>query len=242
MVLLMYEQTEKQNFLDAFVMPLAFVAVLWLIHVFSLLLDLELGWLGVYPRTSKGLIGILSAPLIHADFSHLLSNTFPFLVTSSLIMHFYQRVAVQAMLLIYFFTGLMVWLLAREVYHIGASGVVYGLVSFIFWCGIFVKDRRSIVLALIVTFLYSGMFMGILPDQPGISWESHLFGGIVGIMVAYAFRSELQMPSASDPWETFDDTATSRYFLPRDIFEKTKAERKEAQWKQNANTWEQDIF
>ena len=242
--MIMEEQEEYKNLLDTFILPLTFVAVLWFIHLFGLVLSMDLGGLGVFPRASKGILGILTAPLIHADFSHLLSNTFPFLVTSCIIMYFYRRVAVQAMLLIYFFTGLMVWILAREVYHIGASGVVYGLVSFIFWSGIFVKDRRSIVLALIVTFLYSGMFMGILPDQPGISWESHLFGAIVGIVIAYGFRKELKMPTVEDPWEVFEADTKSRYFLPRDVFEQTKAERAKEQWAQNfwntSTTWEDD--
>src|SRR5690625_7988464 len=90
------------------------------------------------------------------------------------IIHFYKKISAPVIALIWLLTGFLVWIFAKPAYHIGASGLVYGMVSFIFWTGLFNQDRRSIVLALVMLFLYGGMFIGILPDKPGVSWESHL--------------------------------------------------------------------
>ncbi|TNE55525.1 MAG: rhomboid family intramembrane serine protease [Bacteroidetes bacterium] len=178
------------------------------------------------PRRLWGLRGIVTAPLVHGSWEHLLSNSFPLFVLSAITLYFYRKVAMRAFWMIYFLTGISVWLLARPVLHIGASGVVYGLVSFIFWNGIFRRSLRSIILALIVMILYSGMFLGILPDQEGISWESHLLGSIAGIFVSFWFKEELE----DDEVEKHDPFADERQaekelFLPRDIFDKTKVQR-----------------
>ncbi len=222
---------------------MVFVAIIWFIHVLQQLFSFDFSHLGVLPRALEGVIGIFTAPLIHGDFGHLTSNTFPFLVCSSIIMYFYRNIALYAIGMIYIMTGVFVWCFARPVYHIGASGVVYGLVAFIFWCGIFVKDVRSIVLALIVTMLYSGMFLGLLPNQEGISWESHLFGGIVGIAVAYIFKTSIidQEETSNDPW--LQDEVNKDFFLARDTFEKTKQQRQADEARNNdfwnsTNTWE----
>ena len=113
------------------------------------------------------------------------------------------------------------------------AGVVYGLVSFIFWSGIFRRNIKSIVLALIILLLYSGMFLGVLPNQPGISWESHLIGGIVGILVAYLFRNTLEYDEEEPSGKAllYEDAAESdgKFFLPHDTFERTKSERRQSQ-------------
>ena len=149
------------------------------------------------------------------------------LVLSVMIIYFYPRVANRSMLMIYVLTGLAVWIFGRRVFHIGASGVVYGLVSFVFWMGIFRRSLKSIILALIVTVLYSGYFLGILPNQEGISWESHLLGGIVGIFTAYWFKEQIELDEEvqKPSWE--NEPTRKQYFLDRDVFEKTKAEREQ---------------
>ena len=143
-----------------------------------------------------------------------------------MIVYFYPRVALRAFLILYFITGFMVWLFARaNVFHIGLSYVVYGLVSFVFWTGVFRRSIRSIVLALIVTTLYSGMISGVLPTteilQRNISWESHLLGAIMGVFVAYFYKEEVEEdevdPSVSEEEKSF--------FFDQNVFEKTKAER-----------------
>jgi len=134
-------------------------------------------------------------------------------------------VAWASFIFIYLLTGAAVWLFGRSVYHVGASGVVYGLVSFIFWSGVFRRNIKSIVLALIVTILYSGYLQGIIPFQEGISWESHLLGGLVGIFVAFLFKGIIENDEeATNPWQD-ESTDTQRYF-PEDVFDMTKEERK----------------
>ena len=194
-------------------------------HVFSQVTGASFTRWGIFPRAADGLIGILSAPLIHGSWEHLFSNSAPFFVTTTIIHFFYKKVAWPSFIFIYLLTGLLVWLFGRSVYHIGASGVVYGLVSFIFWTGIFRRNMKSIVLALIVTVLYSGYLGGILPEKEGISWESHLIGGIVGIIVAFVFKSMIEVDEEQhDPW-AHELLADAEYYLPRDTFEMTKSER-----------------
>lgn len=179
---------------------------------------------GIYPREVYGLAGIVTAPLVHGGWSHLFSNAAPLLVTTTILHFFYKRVALTSFVFIYFITGVFVWLFARPAYHIGASGVVYGLVSFIFWSGVFRRNIKSIILALIVTILYSGYLSGIIPFKEGISWESHLIGGIVGILVAFLFKGLIEDDELkTDPWANDDETA--EYYFSRDVFEMTKQER-----------------
>lgn len=225
----------RPAFLDSLILPLFGAILMWTIHIIAFVGQFDLSSFGVYPKSVEGLIGILTAPLIHSDFQHLTSNTFPFLFLSWMITYFYKEVAIKSIGLIYILSGIMVWCFARQVYHIGASGVVYGLVAFVFWSGLFVKDVRSIVLALIVTMLYSGMFFGVLPNQEGISWESHLFGALVGIAVAFMMKSQIEPERKYDDWDKIDDT-NKEFFLPQDTFDKTKAEKaQEATW-----DWESD--
>jgi membrane associated rhomboid family serine protease len=203
--------------------PFQFVLLLWLIHMFQFFLGIDLGRLGIYPRELFGLKGIVTGPLVHGDWQHLISNTIPLIALMSVLFVFFRRVAIKSFLLIYILTGLSVWLFAGPpVYHIGASGVVYGLVSFVFWSGVFRRSFQSIALALIILMMYSGYFYGILPGEPGISWESHLFGGIVGIFVAWFFKSNLERDEEAPPPLPEEG---SDYFLNRDVFDRTRQER-----------------
>lgn len=214
----------KQKFLNSLKWPVIFVAVLLVVHLVQSATNGSLGIYGVFPRNFKGLIGIITAPLIHGDFPHLFSNSAPLLLLGTMIFYFYRSVAMKSILLIYFLSGLAVWLFAREVLHIGASGVVYGLVSFVFWNGIFRRNLKSIVLALVVTVLYSGYFLGLIPHQEGISWESHLFGAIAGIIASYLYKEQIENDEIIEEVQWDDEEEV--YFLPRDIFERTKEERR----------------
>lgn len=173
--------------------------MLWVIYLISYFFNLDLYKLGVLPRNINGLIGIFTSPLIHGSFSHIISNTGPLIILGLGIFYFYPKVAYRVFIIIYFGTGILVWLFAREVYHIGASGIVYGFVTFLFFSGLFRKDNRSIALALIVIFLYGGLIWGVLPIERGVSWESHLFGAIVGAVAAYTSR-KVDPPKKYD-WE-----------------------------------------
>lgn len=223
----MNTQSIGQRFLESVALPIQFVALLWIIHTIQFILGMDWGYYGLYPREISGLRGILSAPLLHGDWAHLLSNSIPLLMMGSMIMFFYRRVAIPTFVMVYIMTGLLVWLFGRSVYHIGASGVVYGLVAFVFWTGIFRRNIKSIVLSLIVVFYYGSMFLGILPGQEGISWESHLLGAVAGIFTAFWFKNVIEEDEKPKrfSWEDDPKALEQDYFLDRDIFDKTKQER-----------------
>ncbi len=229
------EESQKK-ILASLRLPFKFILVIWAIHFFQVITNMDFGSYGIFPREFFGLRGVVFAPLIHDDLRHLISNSAPIFVLSAIILYFYRRVAVRSMFMIYLLTGFAVWLFARRVFHIGASGVVYGFVSFVFWSGIFRRSLKSIILALIVTFLYSGYFLGILPNQEGISWESHLLGGLVGIFTAYWYKEEIEADEEQQPPSWQNESEDSGFFLNRDVFEKTKEQRQREQ--QEGSFWD----
>ncbi|MCC6411212.1 MAG: rhomboid family intramembrane serine protease [Saprospiraceae bacterium] len=216
----------RRHFYQSLMFPMLLIGALWLVHILQWLGNWDPGYYGIMSRRVWGLRGIFTAPMVHGSWGHLLSNTFPLFVLTALSAYFYRKVARRAFWMIYILTGLSVWAFARPVSHIGASGVVYGLVAFIFWNGIFRRSMRSIILAGMVVLLYSGMFFGILPDQEGISWESHLLGSLVGIFTSFWFKGELEDEEDERPDPFAEERSQEKmYFIPRDTFDKTKAQR-----------------
>lgn len=220
----------QRKFIQSLKLPFQFLLVIWGVHLVQVLFNLDFARFGILPRDLQGLWGVLLAPLIHADFTHLTSNSVPFFVLSAIIVFFYRRVAIPAFVMIYLLTGVAVWLLARGVYHIGASGVVYGLVAFIFWMGVFRRSVKAIILALIVTVLYSGMFLGVLPNQDGISWESHLYGALVGIFTAYWFKDDLETDDQPKRYAYELEEEQEQNFFDSNIFDQTKQDRWRSGW------------
>jgi membrane associated rhomboid family serine protease len=178
--------------------PAFFIAILWGAKLIEIVFNINLSWYGILPRTTYGLIGIITAPLVHASFSHLISNSIPLFIVGVIIFYFYRTIAFQVFFWVYLMTDIWVWAAGRDSYHIGASGLIYGFVCFLFFSGIFKKDTRLLALSLVVTFLYGGMVWGILPLQSGISWESHLLGSLAGLITAYHFRKEGPQPRVYD--------------------------------------------
>ena len=168
---------------------LGFVVLLWAIRLLQSLLDLKLARYGVLPRDPAGLVGVLVAPLIHGSAAHLFANTAPLLVLCTALLFGYPRAARLALPVIYLGTGVGVWLFARDAYHIGASGLTFGMMFFVFTIGALRWDRRAIALSLIVFLLYGGMIWGIFPSAPNISFESHFFGALIGVCCAIALRN-----------------------------------------------------
>ena len=199
--------------------PLYFLILIWFIHIIKIAGDFNWNIFGIYPRELSGLIGIFAAPLLHSNFQHLFSNSVPLFFILTLIYLFYNRVAMISFIAIYILTGFAVWLFGRQVYHIGASGVVYGLISFVFWSGVFRKNFKSVVLSLIIIILYSGYIEGVLPGEKGISWESHLLGAIVGVLVAFLVRNVKDEHEAEDRASYEDESYEEKYFFDRDVFE-----------------------
>jgi membrane associated rhomboid family serine protease len=212
------------NFLDKIKIPLLFVLFIWGVEIYEEVAGVYLGRYGIYPREMGGLKGILFSPLLHNDWNHIFSNSAPLLVLGSVMMVFYNRVAVVSFVIIYLLSGFSVWLFARPAYHIGASGVVYGLISWMLWTGLLRRNVKSIVLALCTVVMYAGYEQGLLPNEKGVSWESHLSGAIIGILTAFLFKNTIEIDEIkSDPWANEDTTKV--LYLQSDIFDKTKAQR-----------------
>ncbi len=240
----MEKTTFSQRLFDSIRLPIYAVAFLWIIHSIQAFTGLDFGYLGVYPRTIFGLKGILFSPLVHGDWGHLLANTPPLLALSAMILFFYRKVAIPSITLIYFLSGMAVWTFGRSVFHIGASGVIYGLVAFVFFSGLFRRNLKSIILALVVLMYYGSMFLGILPGQDGISWESHLLGAIVGIVIAFLYRNNVEDDERPKRYSYEDDPKLLQqdYFLNRDIFDQTKREKELEERKSDNGWWSNSSF
>ncbi|HEY9008463.1 rhomboid family intramembrane serine protease [Ohtaekwangia sp.] len=172
------------------VVPFRLVFLMWATFYLELMLGIPLSAFGIEPRTFHGLIGIFTAPLIHGDLIHLISNTIPMLFLGCVLFFFYGKIGGQVFFRAYFWTNILVWLFARPANHIGASGVVYGLAFFLISFGFFRRDFLSIFISTIILLLYGGIFYGVLPTDPHISWESHFAGALVGITTAVTFSKQ----------------------------------------------------
>lgn len=179
-----------------------FVGIIWLVFVADFLFPLE--QLGLVPRTTQGLFGIVAMPFLHADLTHIIGNTIPLVVTLALLAGSRANSG-QIVLLIAALAGLGLWLFGREARHIGASGLVFGLVAFHVFAGIFERRFVPIVVSGVVCLLYAGTLLrGVLPMQPGVSWDGHLIGAVSGVMVALGVS------------KTLTDRASKKIRDPRD--------------------------
>lgn len=206
-------------------LPLSFVGFIWVIHIVQVVSGFNLVQLGVSPRDIDGLPGILTGPMIHGSWEHLFYNSVSFLILGAIMFWFYPTIALVSIFWMYLLSGLGIWIFGEpNSFHIGASGVVYGMVSFVFWSGIFRRNVKSVVLALIVLVLYAGFFEGIIPGKEGISWEGHLMGGISGILIAWLYRKSIEADEVEV--EVEEEPEEKQYFLPRDTFDMTMAQRR----------------
>ena len=195
----------RANFRLAFKIALGFVALIWLIQLLNWGLDLRLERFGVRPRQLAGLPGILLAPLLHGSFAHLFANSLPLLVLGTGILHLYPNSALKVIPAVYLGPGTAVWLFARAADHIGASGLIYGLVSYMFVAGLIRRDRRAIAASLLVYFLYGTLAWGVLPIKPELSWETHLAAALIGLVLAIALRRLDIPPRKRYAWEDEGD-------------------------------------
>lgn len=172
----------------AFAITLSFALLLWAVKLAEYLGDLDFTLFGIYPRRMEGLVGVFCGPFIHGSFAHLFANTMPIIVIGTMVLYGYPRAAKVLLPTVYLGGGLAVWLFARESYHIGASGLAFGLLFFVLTIGALRWERRAIALSLVVFFLYGGMIWGILPHAREVSFESHLSGAVIGMMLAFLLR------------------------------------------------------
>jgi membrane associated rhomboid family serine protease len=184
-----------------------FVGLIWLIHLTNWVFDVDPDPFGVRPREVAGLAGIFFAPLVHNGFAHIIANTLPLVVLGTAMLFLYPNSALRALPVIYLGPGVVVWLFGRGSVHLGASGLIYGLVSFIFIAGLLRRDRRAIAASLIVAFMYGSLALGFLPMPPEISWETHLAAAVIGALLALVLRRLDVPPPKRYGWEDEDNVA-----------------------------------
>lgn len=172
-----------------FLVPGISIAVLALIHYLNTFFELHLHEFGIYPRKGEGLIGIITSPLLHGDWDHLQNNSISLFALGAGLLFFYPRKAWPVIIMAWVFSGVGVWLWGRESYHIGASGLIYGLAAFIFISGLLRAHPNLLALSMLVVFLYGSMVWGLVPSDPQISYEAHLSGAIIGALLAVYFRN-----------------------------------------------------
>lgn len=196
--------------------PLYFVLLLWFVFWMEVKFGFRLVEFGIYPRDFQGLRGVLMSPFIHGDLEHLYNNSIPLLVLIAALRYFYREHALKVLVLGILGSGFLTWLIARESYHIGASGLVYVLVSFIFFKGIQTKYYRLVALSLTIIFVYGGLVWYVFPDvKEGISWEGHLAGLLVGLVFSLIFDApEYKKPIRYD-WERPDFDPSQDPFMKR---------------------------
>lgn len=164
--------------------------IIWSVKLFEIIFGYDFKQYGVLPRNFNGLIGILFSPLIHSDVNHLLSNSLPIIILCLLFFDFYSQIAKKIFIYLYFISGLWLWCIGRESFHIGASGLIYAMASFLFFSGILRKNTQLSAVSLLVIFIYGGLFWGLFPIYQNVSWEGHLTGFIAGILVSFIFRKD----------------------------------------------------
>lgn len=153
-------------------------------------------YLGIRPLQFGGLLGVLTGPWTHGDFSHWFGNLLSFSLAWISIRFFYRKISYRVLFWGGIATGASLWLIGRPSVHIGGSGIVYMLWSFLFFKAFTEQDKRALILPLIVMILFSGFFYGILPGEEHISWEGHLMGFLSGMMLSFIFRKH-----KSDSWK-----------------------------------------
>ncbi len=184
------DKIEKHKILNAIIYPIIFVALMGITYLIQFTFNLNLYKFGIYPRKLSGLVGVICAPFIHANFSHLFNNVVSFFILTSTLFFFYKKIALKVIFWVLIMGGFWTWVAARESYHIGASGVIYGIFSFLLISGFLRKNIQLIAISLFVVFVYGGMIWGIFPIKVQISYEGHMWGFVAGIILAIFYRKQ----------------------------------------------------
>lgn len=194
------------------VAPLLAVILIWAVFWFELRFQLNFNHLGIAPRTLSGLKGIIFSPFVHGSIEHLYNNTIPLAILLASLFYFYRKIALKVLLLGILFSGLITWGIGRPSFHIGASGVIYLLASFIFFKGIFTKYYRLVALSMMVVFIYGSLLWYIFPVKDEISWEGHLGGFLTGLVLAIFVKAKIPVAKKFD-WEHEDYNEEEDEFL-----------------------------
>ena len=210
------------------VYPLSFVLLIWLVYWFELRFGFRFNDMGIYPRTFSGLRGILFSPFIHGSLEHLYHNSTPLLILSTALFYFYRALAWRVLVLGLLFSGFLTWLIGSPAFHIGASGLIYVLMSFMLFKGILSKNHHLKALSLIVVFLYGSILWYVFPVKENMSWEGHLSGLLVGLVFAFVFRTAIAKPVRyiweDDQYNEQDDPFLKQFDAEGNFIESPKEE------------------
>jgi membrane associated rhomboid family serine protease len=222
----MKDDNQLKKSKSIFLIPITYVIAIWFIYWVEINYNFNFNKYGVFPRTLVGFRGVFLTHFIHSNTSHLFNNSIPLFVLLSSLFYFYKDVAYKVLLFGGVCTGIFTWCIARESYHIGASGIVYLLFSFVFFSGIIKKHYRLVALSFIIIFLYGSMIWYVLPIKDGISWEGHLSGFLVGLYFAIRYRNKGIVKEEHQFTQTeFDDLFDENgNFSPPEILEKVEEE------------------
>jgi len=197
-------------------LPFLFVLSLWIVFWAEVTFRLNLSEFGIYPRTFEGLLGIVLSPFLHGNLEHLYNNSIPLLILLAALRYFYRALFFSVVGYGILFSGLITWVIGRDSYHIGASGLIYVLVSFIFFKGIRTKYYRFVALSLVVIMIYGSMVWYVFPEvEKGISWEGHLGGLIAGFAFSVFFKTPEYQKTIKYDWERADFDPSGDKFLAR---------------------------
>ncbi len=200
-----HSERAKKNFVFAIKLAAVVVGLIWFIFLVDGFFDLGLRQFGLIPRRISGLSGIIMVPLLHANFSHIISNSLPLFVGLAAMLYLYPNSAIKVLPVLYFGTSMLTWVIGRDSLHIGASGLVYGILTYVFVSGLLRRDMRSIGVTLLVYFLYGSMVWGVLPIREKMSWELHLSGAVLGVILALIYRRWDRVPVKRYEWEENDE-------------------------------------
>ena len=210
------ERLQKKRIWLATIPALVMCALIWLIFLidFSQVLRFNFSLLGIYPRQWIGLSGVVFSPFVHGSFSHLISNTVPLLILITLLFYFYNQIAFKSLIYLWLLSGFFTWIIGRNSYHVGASGLIFALVFFLFFSGLFRKYIPLVAVSMVVAFAYGSTVWSIFPITEyidvSLSWEGHLSGAIAGFIVALIFRNQGPQKPETFWNEEDNDEATGR--------------------------------
>jgi membrane associated rhomboid family serine protease len=191
---------EIKEFFFILIIPFVFLLIMWVVKLVEIQFNLSFVKFGIYPKDINSLPGILFSPFIHKDFTHLFNNSYPILILGSLLFSAYRSIALQIFIWLFFISGFWLWIIGRESYHIGASGMIYSLAAFLFVSGLIRKNPRLAALSMIIIFLYGSLIWGVFPLKSGVSWEGHLAGLVAGLITAIFYKDEGPKPKKYQ-WE-----------------------------------------
>ena len=184
------DKHERNKLINALFFPLLFVVVISMVHVLQYLLDLNWFHYGIFPLKIENLSGIILSVFIHGDLNHLFNNSVPILILGTSLFYFYKEIALKVIVWIVLMGGFWTWISAREAYHAGASGLIYGLFSFLMISGFIRRNKQLISLSFFVVLVYGSMVWGIFPIKLHISFEAHLWGFVSGVVLAIYYRKQ----------------------------------------------------